>query len=505
MRPCSIEEVVSAVKKAESENLKVRAVGSGHSFSTVAKIPDGNILLDMCKMDDYAKYSCYKVEHEELNLMEVGAGLTIKEMNKRLDKDDLAILNMGGIDHQTISGAISTGTHGTGIELPALPGLVESILIVTKGGEIKRIEKSNGITDPSMHKNSKIELVQDDETFHSLQVGLGLFGIIVSFVIRTEKMYWMIETKEVSNWQEIKPKLIDQSIHKVDPETVNQLKKQLASKRQSLDNVSIELRGIAIQVSPFSSKEKKNRASVKNEVLIIKHYKISEPVIRRSLSELTRNILPWLGNNILVFSILKSKMRRKPHKLGNLYSTAIHAQKDKVYVNKAPKVMYQGLDYIKERAYDSEFAFDLSTDKYIQAMDKLIEEAQVLIKKDRLKYLPSQFGMRFVAKSKAFMSPEYERSVCYIDTPFLTGKNQSPEKNIQLNKYQNIMLAYDGIPHWGKVNFVLQDHTEKIEKYYPKLTEWKSKMLEFNPSGTFCNKFSEQLKFDQKNKKDYTV
>jgi len=51
----------------------------------------------------------------------VQAGMKLRVLNDLLAANGLAMPNLGDIDVQTISGAISTGTHGTGDKLAVCP------------------------------------------------------------------------------------------------------------------------------------------------------------------------------------------------------------------------------------------------------------------------------------------------------------------------------------------------------------------------------------------------
>ncbi len=66
-------------------------------------------------------------------LIEIEAGITIHDLNKTLEQRDLGLMNMGGYDGQTIIGATSTSTHGSGITLPPFPDMVRSLVLATTG------------------------------------------------------------------------------------------------------------------------------------------------------------------------------------------------------------------------------------------------------------------------------------------------------------------------------------------------------------------------------------
>ena len=168
--PQNIDDIRQIISEAELAGFHVRAVGSGHSFSDVAV---GNqFLVDIKEIN-----KLFPIDPDQLNatadtstLVQAQAGMTIQKLNKELDKKNLCVVNMGGIDNQTIAGAVSTGTHGTGKNLQAFHGMVRSIVLVASGAKAYRIEPKNGITNPDKHKEDNITLIHDDEVFNSALV-----------------------------------------------------------------------------------------------------------------------------------------------------------------------------------------------------------------------------------------------------------------------------------------------------------------------------------------------
>ena len=119
-RPTSVDEVIELVRYARDRGLRVKPIGSGHSFSGVALAP--GILLDLTALtgllavDAAAKTATF------------AAGTTLRQIPALLRPHSLAMENLGDIDSQTISGATSTGTHGTG---SAFRGLSAQIVAAT--------------------------------------------------------------------------------------------------------------------------------------------------------------------------------------------------------------------------------------------------------------------------------------------------------------------------------------------------------------------------------------
>ena len=141
--PGSSGVVASIVTETGSRRLSVKAVGSGHAWSDVALTDGVMVLPDNLR-------SVLPLERETLKpsapalLFRVESGITIRQLNEALAASGLGLINMGGYDGQTIAGATSTATHGSGIEFPPLCDVIESIEIIPSDGHLYRIEPSSG-------------------------------------------------------------------------------------------------------------------------------------------------------------------------------------------------------------------------------------------------------------------------------------------------------------------------------------------------------------------------
>jgi L-gulono-1,4-lactone dehydrogenase len=140
--------------------------GSGHSFSSIAS-SDG-VRIELTRMP-------IKVDVTGTSIT-LPAGITIKQLNRELDSRGLALPNLGDIDAQTISGAIQTGTHGTGATFGGLASFVSAITLMRTDG-------------------STVSCSRGEPLFEAAVVGLGAFGVLVSvtldcvpaFILRAEE------------------------------------------------------------------------------------------------------------------------------------------------------------------------------------------------------------------------------------------------------------------------------------------------------------------------------
>src|ERR1700722_8260796 len=126
--PRSTEEISDAIKDAAANGLTVRALGGGHSF-TPAAATSGAAL-------DLSGWTGIVGADLSSGLITARSGTTIRELNRALDLLGLAMPNLGDIDAQTISGAISTGTHGTGAGLGGIATQVAALELVLADGSV---------------------------------------------------------------------------------------------------------------------------------------------------------------------------------------------------------------------------------------------------------------------------------------------------------------------------------------------------------------------------------
>ncbi|MEK4512305.1 D-arabinono-1,4-lactone oxidase [Paenibacillus sp. FSL K6-2524] len=162
--PASIEEVVEIVKTCAAEGRKLRVVGSGHSFTRLVQTDDVLVSLDQLQ-------GVIAVDSEK-GIAEVWGGTKLDRLGEELHAFGVAQENLGDINAQSIAGAISTGTHGTGARLGSLATQAVGLTVVIATGEF--IECS---------------AEQDEELFRAMQVSLGMFGIIVKVKLRVVPSY----------------------------------------------------------------------------------------------------------------------------------------------------------------------------------------------------------------------------------------------------------------------------------------------------------------------------
>ncbi|BBX82387.1 D-arabinono-1,4-lactone oxidase [Mycolicibacterium aubagnense] len=159
LRPHTAADVCDVVARASAAGRRVKVVGSGHSFTGIAVAPDIQVVLG-------ALAGVLGVDRDRKRVT-VGGGTPLWQLTSLLATQGLALENMGDIDRQTISGAISTGTHGTGVTFGGLATQVVGLTLVAGNGELVRIDEE-----------------QNSELLPAARVGLGALGIIVEVTLQ---------------------------------------------------------------------------------------------------------------------------------------------------------------------------------------------------------------------------------------------------------------------------------------------------------------------------------
>ena len=133
--PTTIEAVRRSVRAAGARGRALKAVGAGHSFTGIAAAP--GTLLDL---SDLSGVVAVDRERGRVRLL---AGTRLHRIPTLLAPHGLAMANLGDIDRQSIAGALSTGTHGTGLGFGGLATQVVAATLVTADGELLTVDEEN--------------------------------------------------------------------------------------------------------------------------------------------------------------------------------------------------------------------------------------------------------------------------------------------------------------------------------------------------------------------------
>lgn len=158
-KPQTESELQQVVQSAQLSGRRVKAVGSGHSFTAIAVSEE--VLVDLSDYDEI-------VAIDKINqTVTVQSGIQLSKLNQALYENSLAMQNLGDIAYQTIAGAISTSTHGTGAKFTGIANQVVALRVVLA---------DSSIVECSANVNAQL--------FSCARVGLGALGLISTVTLK---------------------------------------------------------------------------------------------------------------------------------------------------------------------------------------------------------------------------------------------------------------------------------------------------------------------------------
>ena len=162
----SLDQLGGLLESAAQTGHTVRTVGAGHSFTPLAKTDD--VLLDLDGFQGIEEVDA--LTHD----VTFRAGTRLWQVPDLLEPFGLALENMGDIDRQSIAGAISTGTHGTGLKFTGFSGAVTALRLMLADGTQVRASAT-----------------EHSELFQAARAGLGALGVITHVRLRCVPYYMM--------------------------------------------------------------------------------------------------------------------------------------------------------------------------------------------------------------------------------------------------------------------------------------------------------------------------
>jgi L-gulono-1,4-lactone dehydrogenase len=176
--PSSTAALAEAVRRAAEDGLRVKAAGTGHSF-TAAAVTDG-VLLRPERLVGLRELD------REAGTVTVAAGTPLKDLNETLAAAGLSLTNMGDIMEQTVSGAVSTGTHGTGRTSASLAAQVTGLELVCADGSVLRCSER-----------------ENADVFAAARLGLGALGVISELTFSVEPEFLLTACEEPMSFDEV--------------------------------------------------------------------------------------------------------------------------------------------------------------------------------------------------------------------------------------------------------------------------------------------------------------
>ncbi len=177
-KPTTESELVGLVKRAAERGQTVSAVGAGHSFTDVA-LSDAVLL----SLENYDRILSVDLQRQTVT---VEAGAQLHAMSEFLWSRGLAFENLGDIDVQSLAGASSTATHGTGLRFRNVSSGILGMRVITGDGSIVDCDAENNA-----------------DVWSAARVGVGALGLISTITLRVVPAFNLRAVEESRRLEEV--------------------------------------------------------------------------------------------------------------------------------------------------------------------------------------------------------------------------------------------------------------------------------------------------------------
>lgn len=173
--PINTKQIQHEIEHALAHRTKVKMVGTGHSFNGISAPVD--------TMLRPGKFAGIVSVNRDAMTVTVLAGTPLHVLNAELTRLGLSLHNMGDIAEQTIAGATSTGTHGTGGTVSSLSAQIAAFTIISGHGE---------------------EITASPTSFRELydvgRIGLGALGVLTEITLFVEPLFALEAHERPMTW-----------------------------------------------------------------------------------------------------------------------------------------------------------------------------------------------------------------------------------------------------------------------------------------------------------------
>lgn len=436
VRPASLEELVTLVGAYAREGRHVRVVGAGHSFTPLVSTDD--VLLSLERMQGIESID------QANNAVTIWGGTRLRTLGHDLLAHGLAQENLGDIDVQSIAGAISTGTHGTGTRFGTLSTQVAGLTLVTGTGDVLECSEE-----------------QHPDIFKAAQTSFGTLGVLAKVTLRVvpaRLLRYQVRRERLSSVLANLERYARDNSHFEFFWFPNtdwvQAKFLNAPAPPSGPQESGQPGGLPLAHAPGTGDSPGGRRAIASAVSTINKI-VLENWVYQGISELCR-LAPS-------FCTTASKL-----------SAAAIASIDEVdYSHRlfaTPRmVRFQEMEY------------SLPADHLSEALERVRQTI-----KDQKIQVHFPVECRFVQGDDIWLSPAYGRDSAYIAVHMYKGMPYTA----YFRSVEAIYQDYQGRPHWGKMHTL--DH-RAFSHLYPHWSDFLRVRQQLDPQGVFLNAYLRAL------------
>ncbi|MET3807420.1 L-gulonolactone oxidase [Nakamurella sp. UYEF19] len=410
--PADEGEVAEVLTRAKRDGLTVRPVGAGHSFTPIAATDGISLRLD--------RLAGVRSVDAAAGLVRLGAGTRLYDLRGPLAAHGLALENMGDIETQTVAGAISTGTHGTGNDFTGLAAQVKALRLVLANGDMVDCCET-----------------ERPELFQAARLGLGALGVLTEVTLRCVPAF-LLEADER-------------------PEP-------LAAVLENFDQIMAGADHVEFYWFPHTSTAlvKANRrlpATAQPDPLPRWRSVLDDEILSNGVFGLT------CGLGTLMPQVIPPVNRLAARLIGNRRFTD---SSQEVFTSPR-RVRFREMEYAIDR----------------EALPQALSEIRNLIKARGWR-ISFPLEIRVAAADEVWLSTAYRRASAYVA---VHRYRRDPFAGYFL-AVQEILLAYGGRPHWGKLHTL---DAGQFRERYPRFDDVLAVRDEVDPDRLFRNAYLDRV------------
>lgn len=458
------------INHATAKNIKLRAIGSGWSFTDVGVTEGG--LVDTASLNFSfpitRKYTGQNYARSPEDLYFVQCGTIIYELNNRLaaKKPQRSIKASGASNGQTIAGALSTGTHGAAFNVGSIQDFVVGLHLITGAGKHIWLERARyPVSSQAFADWLEADLVRDDALFDAVLVSFGSFGFIHGVMIETEPQFLLTEHREGP--------LIYNNVFKNAMRTLDFSGLNLPGTGDNGEFYHFE---ILINIHDFESNHPSKGAYVK--------YMFKKPFVESHVP-LQRDNKFTYGDDLL--GIISTVLDTLPGS-GKLIPELVKIMFGLAFKPEPPRTgtIREIFNYTKFRGKVASAAMAID----IQDSPKAVE---LIVELNKHQPFPGGLSLRYVKGTHATMGFTKFPLTCVLEMDGVDGRPARDFFQNVWDKFEEENIAYT--LHWGKINFNLDE--SRLNRMYGQhvVKSWinaRNKLLEARVLPIFENKFIER-------------
>jgi FAD-linked oxidoreductase len=408
--PSSPQEVAETVRDAAARGMTVKPVGSGHSFTPVA-VTDGVQI----RMGNLARL---RGADPATGLVTVEAGMGLWRLNELLAEQGRALRNMGDIQAQTVSGAIGTGTHGTGRDSASIAAQVAGLELVLADGSLVSCSAE-----------------EHPDLFEAARISLGAIGVITAVTFRTEPAF-LLEARE-------EPMRLDEVLDRF----------------EDLRSGNEHFEFWWFPHTAMTTVKRNNRSEGP-----------ARPLSRRR---------EWFEDEFLsntFFAGICRVGRAAPRTIPAINKMASKALSARTFVDRSDRVFTSPRTF---KFVEMEYALP------VEAAVPAMREIERMIARRNLK-VNVPIEVRCAPADELWLSTAHGRDTVYLAFHVFQGMDHTA----YFDRAEQIMIAHQGRPHWGKLHSRDRDD---FAADYPRFADFLEVREKTDPDRVFANAYTRRV------------